>query len=219
MSLANKLFEVINDEPVYTPVLINLPCFKKLYLEDKSNTKSTYSKHLAFIWYYCDVKSPYKDSEDRLKDCMFAAYGKNIVITKTLQACIDEYVKRQSTAETRSLDSALKMCDEMIATLQKNSADNEEYYRLIKDLDDKMKEEDDIDERITYSDMKLKLEDAISKKIKDNADLIPKINKLVESTLDLRSKLKKVIEEIDTNSNRESIVNFIIYDVIKMNNK
>lgn len=215
MSLANKLFEVINDEPIYTAVLINLPAFKKLYLEDKTETKSTYAKHLAFIWYYHDLKSPYRDSDNRLEDAMFGAYGKQIKITKTLQACMDEYLKRQSTAETRSLDSALAMCDQMVATLKNNSADNEEYYRLIKDLDASMKEEDDIDERITLAESKIKIEESISKKIKDNADLIPKINKLVESTMDLRNKLKKVIEDMDSSSNRDSINNFIITELIK----
>lgn len=215
MGLTNSLFEVVNDEPVYTPVLINLPQFKKLYKEDKSDSKSMYAKHLAFIWYYHHPKSPFRDSENRLEDSMNGAYGKKIVITKSLQDCMDEFHKRQSTSETRALDSVLKVCDETVATLQKNSADNDEYYRLIHDLDAELRDAEDIDERITISKSKIELEEAISKKIKDTVDLIPKINKLVESTLDLRKKLKNAIEDLDSVANRESIDNFLIQEFIR----
>jgi hypothetical protein len=215
MGLANKLFEVVDDEPRYTPLLINLPQFKALYKKDKSETKRVYAQHLAFIWFYCDPRSPYRDSENRLGDSAFAAYGKrNVTITKELQDCIDEYIKRQSTAETRSLDSSLKICDNMIKSLQTNEENNSEYYRLINDIEAKLREEEDIDERFSLAKQKLEIEDAINKKIKESADLIPKLNKLVESLLDLRKKIKTVEQDLDTDTNTERIENYIIYDVI-----
>ena len=214
MSLANKLFEMVNDEPVFTPVLINLPVFKKLYAKDKSDTKKKYAKDFAFIWYFCDPKSPFRDSQDRIGDAYFAAYGtRNVTIPKELQDCIDEYILRQSTAETRSLDSSLRVCDNLINTLKKSEEDTSEYLRLIKDLDNQMKEIDDLDDRITLAESKLKLEKALADKTKDSADLIPKITKLVESLLDLRTRVKKSVEDLE-NDNTNAIQNFIIYDII-----
>ena len=58
MNLSHKLFDVVEDEPIINPIIINLGPFKKLYEQDKSEDKSTYAKQLLYIWYLCDMTSP-----------------------------------------------------------------------------------------------------------------------------------------------------------------
>ena len=69
-NLSSHLFTVINDEPTITTVLINLPSYKKMYMQDKTPDKSDYTKKLVFIWYYHDANSPYFNSENLMEECM-----------------------------------------------------------------------------------------------------------------------------------------------------
>jgi hypothetical protein len=214
MGFANKLFDIVNDEPVYTPVLINLPQFKKLYSKDKSDDKSMYAKQLAFIWFYCDPKSPYADSSNRLTDAMTAAFGKNMAITKELQACIDEYKLRQTTVEIRALESSITTCDNLLKSLNKNKEDNAQVDTLLKELRDAFDQETDLEVRLGLIQQKMQLEDTLLQRIKATTDLIPKINKLTESVIDLREKVQAKLLELDTKPSSESIDNFIIHEFI-----
>jgi len=81
MNLSNRLFQIIDEEPVYCPILINLKAFKELYVLDKSEDKHKYAQHLLYIWYTCDPSSPYFHSEDAEIDAAEEVYGRKKVIT------------------------------------------------------------------------------------------------------------------------------------------
>ena len=68
LSLCNdtEIFKIVNDEPIYSPVLFSLDCYKKLYMQDKSELKSNFAKHLLYIYYSCDPKSPYFEIENKV---------------------------------------------------------------------------------------------------------------------------------------------------------
>lgn len=214
MNISSKLFDVINDVPVYTPVLLNIPCFKRLYALDNSEDKSLYAKQLAYIWYLNDLKSPYKDSADKENDAMSAAFGQEVNISDELQECIDEYIKRQTTSESRALDASMRVCDDLVKLLQTRNNKTQEYDRLLEDMEKALAEQEDIASRFTIMKAKLELENEIMARSKTIADIIPKITVLAQSISEARKKIDKISSDIDSSSNRENISNFIINDVI-----
>lgn len=223
MNLSHKLFDVVEDEPIINPIIINLGPFKKLYEQDKSEDKSTYAKQLLYIWYLCDMTSPFVNSEDREEESMKYAFGKKVRVTKSLQECIDEYKKRQSTPETRTLEKTIIMCDSMMADLSKSKNGVDEYKRLIDDINKLLKKlsssPEDIERRIELMNQKMDLEKKMYDEAKLTADLVPRINKQLESLVDMRKKVQKSIIELDSESNKEAISNFIVDSFIdKYNN-
>jgi hypothetical protein len=218
MNLANRLFEIVDDEPVYSPVLVNLKCFKKLYEEDKSSDKSKYAQQLMYIWYLCDCGSPFFNSEDRETEVSNEVFGKKITITKSLQACVDEYKKRQSTHETRAFERTAMLCDNMTAGLTKDNQQLLEWERLIQDVNDLLKslgkDPTDIEARFELMERKIDLEAKFIKTASDMSSMIPKIEKQVDALIELRKKVEKSKIDIDSDSNKDSISNFLIDEFI-----
>jgi len=219
MNLANRLFQIIDDEPVYDAVLINISCYKKLYMLDKSEDKNKYAKQLLFIWYICDPCSPYFNTENRIEEATKEVFGKKTKITKILQECIDEYKRRQSTPMIRAFERTMKVSDNMSADLARDTDQLGEWKRLTNDINQLMKElgsdPSDIEARLELMERKLDLETKIIKKSKDMADLIPKINKQVESLLDIKDKVDKDRMQVDSSDNKDAISNFIIDEFIE----
>lgn len=221
MNFSHRLFEVIEDEPIVNPVIVNLGPFKKLYQEDKSEDKSTYVKQLQFIWYAYDPISPLFNAEEKELEAMRLSFGKEVKLSKTMLECIDEYQKRQSTPETRSLERTIKLCDSMIRDLNKSKEGMAEFNRLVDDINKLLKKlgttEEDIEKRIELMDKKMKLEKQVLEEAKNVADLVPKISKQIESIIEMRKKVEKSIVELDSDNNKEAISNFIIDKFIEKN--
>lgn len=216
-NLSSHLFQVVNDQPVYCPVLLNIPCYKELYLRDTTDDKSEYSKQLAFIWYYKDMGSPFFNSENMKEECMLAAFGtKSYSISPLLQTCIDEYEKRQSTPELRSLRSAMELLDQLVAEMR-HQANSEEYYNLIKDLEKEASMESDFTQRWTLLELADKRKEALNKQKESVVKMIPSFQKSIESLIELRKSATKSLSEIDHESNKDNIANHIIYDIIDKN--
>lgn len=215
MNLSDRLFDVIDDQPVYNTVLINLPAFKKLYLMDKTDDKSRYNSQLVYIWYLCDLKSPFMNSEDRQGDSAQAALGtRSAKVSKSLEECVAEYKRRQSTPESRSMERTQQVCDNMLSELNKGKEDMKEYQRLMIDINDCMKDTNDLVTRIELMDRKLKLESDLLDKAKKASDLIPKIGKQIDTLIDLRKKVRRSALEVDSKNNKDSISNFFIDKLI-----
>jgi hypothetical protein len=221
MNFSHKLFDVVDDEPVVNPVLINLGPFKKLYQEDKSIDKSTYVKQLQYIWYANDPISPLYNAEDKEKEAMTLSFGKEVKFTKTMLDCIEEYKKRQSTPETRTLEKTIKLCDSMINDLDKSKQGINEFNRLVDDIDNLLKRtgstEDDIEKRIELISKKMTMEKQVLDNAKTISDLIPKISKQLESIIEMRKKVEKSIIELDSETNKDAISNFVIDNFINKN--
>ena len=218
MNLSTRLFQVIDDEPVYSPILINIKCFKTLYVSDTSEDKSKYAQHLLYIWYVCDPNSPYFNAENRLDDASMEVYGRKKKITKVMRKCMDEYTIRQSTPMIRAYERAMKAADQNGNVLVGNQELIEEWQRLIKDANFTLrqfgKDPQDIVDRLELTDRITDLELKIIKKSKEMSALIPAINKGVESLLELKKKVDKDRLQLDSDDNKESISNYVIDEFI-----
>ena len=214
MNLSSRLFQIIDDEPVYCVILINIKCYRELYMLDKSDDKHKYAQHLVYVWYTSDPSSPYFNAEDRELDAAIEVYGRKKVITKQLRKCMNEYTKRQSTPMIRAYKRAMMIADRQESILKKNESQLEEFDRLVDDCTSLMnslgKNPTDI---LTRIELMERLEDLQTKKIKresDMAALIPKINKQVKDLLELKKEVDKDRMQIDSEENKDAISNFIV---------
>lgn len=217
-NLSKYLFQIINDVPVYCPIQVNIPCFKELYLRDETSDKSEYAKQLAFIWYYCDANSPYFNAADKKEECLQAAFGmRTQPITPLLQACMDEYIKRQSTPELRSLDTIMNILNELLKSLNSVKQNSEEIQRYINDLDEQMKQENDLQARRVLSLMRAEAVKNMNSETTALVKQIPQISVVIKEMSELRKVVSQSLIEIDSNTNKENIFNHIIYNIIDEN--
>jgi hypothetical protein len=161
------------------------------------------------------------NAEDKEKEAMTLSFGKEVKFTKTMLDCIEEYKKRQSTPETRTLEKTIKLCDSMINDLDKSKQGINEFNRLVDDIDNLLKRtgstEDDIEKRIELISKKMTMEKQVLDNAKTISDLIPKISKQLESIIEMRKKVEKSIIELDSETNKDAISNFVIDNFINKN--
>lgn len=219
MNLANRLFQIIDEEPVYSAVLINIRCFKELYMLDKSDDKHKFANHLLYIWYTCDPNSPYFNSEDKILDAAIEVYGRKKVVTKQLKKCMDEYKKRQSTPMIRAYERAMKLTDQAESTLTKSKDQEDEWTRLINDANELMsqlgKNPEDIVSRIELSERIEGLKALRLKHQSEIAKMIPTINKQVKDLLELKKEVDKDRLQLDSDDNKEAIASYIVDEFIE----
>lgn len=217
-NLSQYLFQVIDDIPRYCPVQINIPCFAKLYLEDTTKDKSLYASQLAFIWYYLDAKSPYFNSDDRRKESMLAAFGDDsYAIKPTLQSCMDEYIKRQSTPELRSFEAMALMLDNMLKDINRRNQSSEQVNNYLSDIDNQMRLERDLEMRFQLVEMRDRAISSLNKSNLDIINLVPKISNTIKEMAEMRKVVAQSLQEVDSSSNKDNIANHIIYEIIDFN--
>lgn len=221
MNFSHRLFDVIDDEPVVNALIVNLGPFKILYKEDTTADKSTYIKQLQYIWFANDPTSPLFNAENKEDEAMQLSFGKKVKFNKSMLDCIDEYRKRQSTPETRTLEKTIRLCDSMINDLNKSKQGMEEFNRLVDDINKALKRmgitDEDIDRRIELMVKRMDLEKKVLDEAKNVSDLIPKIAKQIESIIDMRKKVEKSLVDLDSDNNKEAISGFIIDKFISNN--
>lgn len=215
-NLSTHLFQVIDNKPTITHILINLPPFMDLYNEDASETKTLFSQQLVFIWNYLDATSPFFNAENKLEDSMLAAFGiSDYVITPTLQACMDEYTKRQSTAELRSLNRVLSMLDKSLKDIG-DLQDDIKYARKQIDNFNKLLDKEKDAER--GYELLMAKNDIINSITGNNSNIIkqiPLISKIIQDLVELRKSVaKSLVEMDDPSSNKDHISNFFILEAI-----
>lgn len=223
MNICDKLFIVGEDyQPEFTPVLVNLPPYKQLYIEDKTSDKSDFSKQLAYIWLTCDMRSPYFDSDTIIQDSKSAAFGDlDYKISNTLNLCLEDYKRRQSTAESRALESALYVVEGIGKSLRSQDEDSSQEEKLIIDVN---KQLDALANNTSQSAMETKaqlvmfkqeLREKMNRNYQMRLKLIPDLTKSVTDLMKLREQLRNLIIEIDSNNNKDKISDFMIHEFIK----
>jgi ElaB/YqjD/DUF883 family membrane-anchored ribosome-binding protein len=109
----------------------------------------------------------------------------------------------------------------MINDLDKSKQGINEFNRLVDDIDNLLKRtgstEDDIEKRIELISKKMTMEKQVLDNAKTISDLIPKISKQLESIIEMRKKVEKSIIELDSETNKDAISNFVIDNFINKN--
>ncbi len=214
-NIYHKLFQVENDQPIINSVLINLPTFKKLYLEDKSKSKSNYIKQLAYIWYLCDIRSPYYNVEEKEIECKKGAFGnENESISSTLQECIEEYKKRNSTSESRSIDGAILALDNITGVLNEQKKNHTQLSELVSYITYEIDNTNDLNKKIALYKERISLEKEVINNMDKITSMIPKVMDLSAKIAEARNKINKIADDID--NSKSNISSFITDKLIQL---
>jgi hypothetical protein len=209
--MRDRLFTIIDGEPVVTAPLVNLKSFKKLWETDKTEDKSIYKKWMLYIYYMYDYRSEFFEEKDKESKILKEVFGKTDVrIPKRLTPCIDDYISRNTPAEQRTLQAAINSADNIadnLSKLQQNVSQLDNVIEALEKQVDKSLKEGDVLVCVELTKEKLKIQESQMTLINKSADLIPKIERNVESIINLRDKVEKSMNKIsDSGENLESYI-------------
>ena len=215
--MRDRLFSVIDNQPIVTAELINLRASKRLWEQDKTKDKSNYKKWLLYIYFMCDYRSPYFEETNKEKLIL-----KNIFQDSTqrvprlkLQDCIDTYISRNTPAEQRSLEAAINSAESITSDLRELQKEDKQFNMLIAALDKEIETLIKMGQAGAATEVmkdKLTLQEKRMNLTKNSSDLIPKIEKNVEVIINLREKVEKAVKKIETSSSK--VENFMIDSLI-----
>lgn len=221
--MKDRLFTIVNGEPIVEAPLVNLGPFKKLWREDRTDDKSTYKKWMLFIYYMCDYRSDFfeLDSDVKQKEALKEVFQRtNYPIPHKVELCMEEYRKRNTPSEQRALESAIVSADNInkqLGELQQNSAQLEKLITLIEKQIDAHMKNDEIEQAMIKMEQKMDLQKRQMDLLKLGADLIPRVEKAVESIISLRNKVEKAMKKIQ--ESKELTENFIVDEFISKKEK
>lgn len=221
--MRDRLFTIIDGEPVVTAPLVNLKEFRKLWEEDRTDDKSTYKKWLLFIYYMADYRSSFfeLEAEDKLRSCLQEVFGRpTYEIPKKVEACIDVYRKRNTPAEQRALEGAINSLDSINRILVEFQQNSKQMVKLVNALEAAIEDALRTNDIATASALMKEKMDIQQKQlglIKTASDLIPKIETNVESIIRLRDRVTKAMDSL--NDSKEKLENYLIDEFIARKEK
>lgn len=219
MKLKDKLFIIINDQPHLNPIGIRIPEFEKLWKADKSVEKVQYAKELAYIYHMWEYDSPYYDRKNKEEEIIRDFIGKKYWRKpKRVTEALDKYKSLDETAERRALDASIAACDGLAEDLIKLRQDTDQLEIILSDLDQAMKEEEEIGRRVDLMKMKLDLQEQKMKIARASIEVMARLEKTIETAISLR---KKVTKSVFKGENSDSMIGDFLYDKLmsKMNHE
>jgi hypothetical protein len=210
MSFKNRLFDIIEDEPIINALVINLGPFKKLYKLDTSDDKTKYKNQLMYCFLVGDYESPIYNLEVSMvseEACNLSFGSRNVArnITKTLNEAVDLYKKCQTTVERRTLESSMSSCDSLNKNLENMKNSSETLASILSQLDGEIKAATIVDEKVELYKTKQELEQSTLTNNKLINDLVTKSSKMLDTIAELRAKANKSHGDLES-----SIGDFII---------
>jgi hypothetical protein len=107
-----KLFKIVNWQLEVEEELWTIEVFNNILKRDKSKSKETAMKEMAFIYHFCDVKSDYvyiTNKKDRVKEvAKDVGLPTKWVYDKAIEAACDLYLERAVTVSETLYKSSLK---------------------------------------------------------------------------------------------------------------
>ena len=199
-----------NDQPYLTPVGINIKEFEDLWNADTSADKTDYAKALAYIYHMYEYDSPYYDRKNKEAEIIKDFIGKkNWKPSKAILTALAKYASLDETAERRVLDATVASCDNIASDLSKLRQETDQLEVILKELDKEIKQADEIERKVLLMRTKLDLQEQKMKISKMIMDMMPKLEKTVETAMLLRRKVTKAIYKGE--SSDSTIVEFL-YD-------
>jgi hypothetical protein len=168
-----RLFDIDStNRVIIDPEIRLIPAFKRIIIRDKDREKKLAMKELAFIYFFCDYKSPiatFKEEDRRKEALLSAGLSEQHKIDVDIEHGIHEYLYRRDTMPIQLLKSAYKtiekakdFLDNIDFTARNNRGDLE--YSLketmasiaglgklmagLKELEDQVKKEETGDDRV-----------------------------------------------------------------------
>lgn len=213
--MKDKLFTIIDGEPIVTAPLVNIPEYKKLWKEDTTDDKSMYKKWLLYIYKTYDYRSDMYELDNKEYLIKKEVFGKsNIRINKTVHDCINVYIQRNGVAEQSILEGAIRNAYSVNASLGELVNTSKQFENVIKALDKQIKDALSDDQILSAASMIEKRLDLQTKQlalVDKAASMTPKVEKSIDSIINIRQKVEKAISKLDDSRKLE---NFIIDEFI-----
>jgi hypothetical protein len=192
----NRLFDIVDDEPVINALIINIGPFNKLYLLDKDENKSKYISQLQYCYYVGDYDSPLYNMEkdEQILEACNLCFGSGNVsrhVTKALEAAVALYIKCQSTVEKRTLEGCKLALDALNKNLANTKRSSSLLTDLLLDIDSAIKKETDLDIRMELFGSKQELEQKALANDKAMSDLVVRSSKVLDTINELTEKANK----------------------------
>lgn len=211
--MRDRIFTIVDGNPIVTAPMVNLEPFKSLWLTDTSDDKHVYNKWMRYIYDTCDYRSDFFELKDKEPVLLLDLFGRSdYPVPARVQRCQDEYRKRNTPAEQRSLESAINAADGITDIMAKLKQDIKQFDVTIKDLDKIIDAQTDVLARIELLKEKMGLQEKVIDLAKTMADIIPKIEKNVDSIISLRNKVELAVAKIA--DSKEKIENYMVDDLI-----
>ena len=205
-SSLKAIFTVIDDIPSITPVGINIPCFKDLYLADKSSGKTTYADLLGYIYHMSAYESPFYNAKNKGEIVADKFLGNpNYKPTKLVEACIKECIDRESVPERRTLDAAIILCDSISDQVKASENNKKNYERLMKDIESELDKEKSLSRRLDLYKAKQDLEKTALATAVTSANLVESLKKQTTHLVELRKIVDAATKEFDSQENPNAI--------------
>lgn len=204
--MRNRLFQVIDGNPVITAPLLNLKAFKDLFKTDNTDDKSVYKKWMLYLYYMYDYKSEFYEVKDKQKKVLKEVFGRtDIVVPKKLEPCIKEYVDKNTPAEQRTLDAVIASSDRVVDNLSKIQQDVNQLDKVIENIEKEINRslvEGDTMIVIELTKEKLEIQKRQLDLIKMSSDIIPRVEKNVESIVNLRNKVEIAMDKLSDRNDK-----------------
>lgn len=214
--MRNRLFTIIDGDPVIEAPLVNLKAFRELWMLDKSDDKSEYKKWMLYIYYMYDYESEFYELADKEEQvCLEIFNKKKIKIPKQLEACIKEYKSKNVPVEQRTLDAAIRSADNVTSNLTKLQQNVEQLDALMTALEKEISNALKAGETMVAVELtkeKLTIQKTQLDLVDKSSSLIPKIEKSVNSIISLRSAVEKAVSNDKSNNTR--LENYLIDEFI-----
>lgn len=211
--MRDRIFSIVDGEPIVTAPMVNLKHFKELWEMDTSEDKGSYKRWMRFIYDSCDYRSDYFELKDKEEAILLDLFGRsNYSIPPKVQRCQEEYRRRNTPAEQRSLESAINSADGINDTVAKMKQDVKQFDDTMKELDKLINSQTDVLARMELLKEKMVLQDKLMGLVKNMADIIPKIEKNVSSIVNLRTTVEASVAKIQ--DSKEKVENYMIDDFI-----
>lgn len=215
VDLSTKLFIVREtdggyDLPDYCPIVMNIPCFKKLYLKDTSNKKLFYAQQLAFMWFYLYPGSPFKNSEDRYADSKYAVFeDAPFEISPELKECMDYYEKYNISPEARYERTVLEMVTSLSEKREEILKDNLLSEKYIQSLTLEISKTKDVYRQTELFSMIDDRKKAMNNRKKEEIEIMSKLNEIVKQLPEIRLRAEEAQLKMAEATNSNVVESFM----------
>ena len=204
--MRDRLFTVIDGEPIIEAPFINLEPFKKLWDQDKSDDKSQYKKWLLYLYYTCDYRSEYYNIKNKQEIVLDHIFGPKVTkIPPIVLSCQEAYMLHNTIPEQRSLEAAVSSADSLCDTIKDFQQDSTQMTQVLslieREIDNSIKNQD-LEDVTKWTTKKLELQEKYLNLASKAAALVPAIEKSVVTMISLRKKVEESIWTLDESGSK-----------------
>ena len=133
-----ELFQIQHNRVTFAPQTLLLTPYKKLWDRDKNKEKTVAIAELGYVWYFCDIKSPYSivlDSEERTKEIIkiIKELPNGWIPDQDVKEACHYFKESQKTVSSEILDNTIELMlriNDFLSTLDPKETYEDKFGNL-----------------------------------------------------------------------------------------